>query len=248
MHTAPNGKSYIGQTCDLERRNAVHKSSNGCRAFANAIKKYGWDSFTHSVLAEGLSLEEANSQEAALIQKYGTLSPGGYNLKTGGKNGGRPSDESIRKSADARRGKPLPEAQRKRLSELGKAMPRDRIEKMVIAAKAARERNAGVPHFNLGRKHGDEHRRKTSEASIARWQDDAYRRMVIESRTGKKRSEDTKRKQSEAAKRRWEERRKIGDCKEDPLVTIKRAESIRETWRIKKEAAQGDLFGENIQA
>lgn len=55
MHTSPSGKSYIGQTNNLHRRDIVHKNTNGCRRFALAIKKYGLDNFTHKVLIDNLT-------------------------------------------------------------------------------------------------------------------------------------------------------------------------------------------------
>ncbi len=238
MHTSPSGKSYIGQTNDLHRRNICHKNTTGCRAFANAIKRYGWDNITHTILAEGLTLDEANLLEQEMIALYNTLAPNGYNLKSGGKNGGRPSDESIKRSADARRGKPLSDKQKQRLSELGKAIPRERIEKMVVAAKAAREANKDKPHCHTGRKHGEEHRRKTSISSKEHWQDPEFRKKVIASRIGFQHSEETKEKQAEAARLRWAKKREDGTNKEDPVVTAKRAEALRATWRRKKEAAQ----------
>ena len=206
-HTAPNGKAYIGQTCNLHRRNIMHRNTSGCRAFAAAIKKYGWDSFVHEILAEGLTLEEANALEVEMIVQHNTISPNGYNLKSGGENG-VPSPESIERAASKRRGRKLTEAHRARLSELGKAMTPERMEKLQQGASAARERMKGKPHFNLGRKHGEQHRMKTSESSKARWADPEYREKVIASRTGKKRSKETREKQAEAARARWERHRK----------------------------------------
>lgn len=239
-HTAPNGKAYIGQTNNLHRRDIVHRNTNGCRAFANAIKKYGWEAFAHEVLADGLTLDEANALEVAFIAKHNTMSPNGYNLKSGGKNG-IPSPESIELAASKRRGRKLPATHRERLSELGKAMSPERMQKLQEGARAARERMKGKPHFNLGRKHDEQHREKTSLASRESWANPEYRKKVIASRTGKTKSAETKAKQSEAARLRWEKRRAEGTNKEDPNVTARRAAAIREAWRRKKEAAQGDL-------
>lgn len=223
MHTAPNGKSYIGQTCNLHRRNIVHKNTDGCRAFSNAIKKYGWDNLTHTILAEGLTLEEANALEVALISQHNTISPNGYNLKSGGRNG-EPSKESIELAASKRRGRKLTEAQRTRLSELGKGMSPERMKKLQEGAEAARERIKGKPHFNLGRKHDEQHKQKTSQATKERWADPQYRAKVIASKTGTTRSPETKAKQAAAARARWERH------------------------RIEKEAAQGDLPPSKLSA
>lgn len=84
-HTSPSGKSYIGQTNNYKRRCSAHNGPvNGCRIFFNAIKKYGWGNFTHEILEDGLTLEDANIRESYYISEYNTLSPDGYNLKDGG--------------------------------------------------------------------------------------------------------------------------------------------------------------------
>lgn len=100
-HTSPSGKAYIGQTCDYARRIAAHKGMSLCRAFYNAVKKYGFDSFKHEILIDGLTLEEANLLEDFFIVEHNTLSPHGYNLKTGGGNGAY-SEESKRLMAEKR--------------------------------------------------------------------------------------------------------------------------------------------------
>ena len=89
-HTSPSGKSYIGITGDYDKRCREHKSASGsskysqCRAFHAAIRKYGWDAFTHEILYSNLTIEQANHRETQLINEYGTLAPYGYNLCTGG--------------------------------------------------------------------------------------------------------------------------------------------------------------------
>ncbi len=50
MHISPNGKSYIGQTCDYQRRCSEHKRPSKSLAFYNAVKKYGWNNFKHEIL------------------------------------------------------------------------------------------------------------------------------------------------------------------------------------------------------
>lgn len=55
-----NGKKYIGQTGgDLQKRFGENGYSYRKQMFGRAIKKYGWDNFEHTVLEQGLTLEEA---------------------------------------------------------------------------------------------------------------------------------------------------------------------------------------------
>lgn len=84
-HTSPSGKAYVGLTNNYSQRSTKHRAKdNACRAFANALKKYGWDAFKHEFLAVGLTHEEAKVAEAKFIAEHGTISPNGYNLLSGG--------------------------------------------------------------------------------------------------------------------------------------------------------------------
>lgn len=82
----PNGKAYIGQTRNWDKRMGAHKrdtktGKDKCPALAAAIRKYGWPG------AEVLlrcPFDELNENEAAAIRSKGTLAPGGYNLILGG--------------------------------------------------------------------------------------------------------------------------------------------------------------------
>lgn len=86
-HTAPNGKVYIGITCrDPEERWANGKGYNG-QYFGRAVKKYGWENFSHEILFSDLTKEQACEKEIELISFYNSTNPKkGYNLSTGGEN------------------------------------------------------------------------------------------------------------------------------------------------------------------
>lgn len=85
--TSPSGKSYIGQTNRLKRRIVEHQSIRSeCSGLSRAIQKYGWDNFIIEIIADNLSLEDANILEVYYINEHNTLSPYGYNLKNGGLN------------------------------------------------------------------------------------------------------------------------------------------------------------------
>ena len=101
-----NGKVYIGMTKNLKQRWSAcgvhyYKKHSHTRAFSRAIEKYGWDGFEHIVLAEGLTFDEANKMEIAMIAEYKSniyrySNPEyGYNLTDGGQGvaGHRWSDE-----------------------------------------------------------------------------------------------------------------------------------------------------------
>lgn len=105
-----NGKCYIGQTCDFDRRERQWKSLNHHYAndhIYNDRAKYGLDNWTVETLAEADNQEDAWELEQRFINDYNTLWPNGYNLAKGGSghNGCKHSDETIRKISDAKKGK-----------------------------------------------------------------------------------------------------------------------------------------------
>lgn len=86
-HIAPNGKCYIGITCQ-EPIKRWHGGS-GYREqpkFYNAIKKYGWNNFYHGVLLKNISKEHACAIERYLIDFFDTID-NGYNQTSGGECG-----------------------------------------------------------------------------------------------------------------------------------------------------------------
>lgn len=92
-----NGKKYIGQTNNLERRKKQHiQDSIHCHKghensynlpFHCAIRKYGIDNFEYKIL-EIIDTEDwnkVNLLEAKYIKKENSLAPNGYNLQCQGK-------------------------------------------------------------------------------------------------------------------------------------------------------------------
>lgn len=79
-------KHYIGIT-SRENPNDRWKDGFGYygQIFYSAIKKYGWDNFTHEILKENMSLSEALIAEQEAIKEYDSLvGHKGYNLSPGG--------------------------------------------------------------------------------------------------------------------------------------------------------------------
>ena len=91
-----SGKSYIGQTHNIDRRIYEHFIKHGnCRYLYNAIELHGADAFKWEIICE-VSEALLDTLEICYIKVLNTLAPNGYNLTTGGE-GGKLSDETKRK-------------------------------------------------------------------------------------------------------------------------------------------------------
>ena len=115
VHTLTlDGRKYIGQTNDIHSRwkPSAYKT---CTKFYNAIQEYGWNNFTHEIIYDNLTLEEANELEEKLIAEYDTIN-NGFNLDSGGLNHLH-SQETKDKMSKTRKGVPKSEEHKKAISE-----------------------------------------------------------------------------------------------------------------------------------
>lgn len=155
-HTSPNGKVYIGITC----QNPLKRWRNGKGyetqvLFYRAIVKYGWDNFEHEILYSGLTKEEAEQKEINLIKQYKSdVSEHGYNIREGGSTSlwAESSKEKLRL---ANLGKHLTEKTKKKLHDFN------------IGKKISEEVKRKISETLTGYKRGpfsEEHRKKLSEA------------------------------------------------------------------------------------
>jgi len=70
-HTSPSGKVYIGITSlNVNTRWANGQGYRSQKVFYRAIKKYGWNNFSHEILFSNLTENEAKNKEIDLIKKY----------------------------------------------------------------------------------------------------------------------------------------------------------------------------------
>jgi group I intron endonuclease len=92
-----NGKIYVGQTeSTIEERFKNHVWSREKQDYFHAaIRKYGKDAFVVQELGQYETLEETNNAESLwilLLRSYDNSI--GYNTTFGGKNGGKPTEET----------------------------------------------------------------------------------------------------------------------------------------------------------
>jgi len=158
-HTSPNGKKYIGITSQKpERRFGI----NGSRYKSNphlsaAIEKYGWDAFSHEILYDALTFEEASKLERDLIRDYRTNDRAhGYNHTLGGEGRlGDPMPEHVKSMLrELNTGSHISEEHKRRIGQAnkGKKMPAEVREKIRKA--------------NVGKKASESTRKKMSEKLI----------------------------------------------------------------------------------
>ena len=85
-----DGKCYVGQSENISRRWRAHQSAafnpnanNYDTILYRAIRKYGLDNFTFTVLAE-CEISQLDELEKQYIQQLNSMAPNGYNLTAGG--------------------------------------------------------------------------------------------------------------------------------------------------------------------
>ena len=78
------GKSYIGQSKDIDRRYKDHRfRTDEDSLFHRELRYYGFHNFDFCVLEE-CCVHELNDKEIHYIKEYNTLFPSGYNVSPGG--------------------------------------------------------------------------------------------------------------------------------------------------------------------
>lgn len=169
-----DGRVYVGQTKNVSERWACSGVRyKTCTHMWSAIQKYGWNAFEHTVVASGLTPDEANELEERLIEKYDSIN-NGFNLRPGGNNSS-PTAETRRKMSEAQSGekhpmygKHIPDETRKKISEAlsgeknhfyGRRHSEDTLNKI----RAARARQI---HPLLGKNHTDSAKRNMRDAKI----------------------------------------------------------------------------------
>lgn len=169
-----NGKRYFGITSMRpEVRWGNGNNYRSSRHFNFAIEKYGWDGFTHEVIAEGLTKEEACQMEQDLIREYKTTDDRyGYNLSTGGESGAAGvvvSAETRAKRSASLKGKTQSDETRRKLSEAakGRTFSPETLAKMSAAKKGkplSKEHVRKIADANRGKSMSEESKAKIRES------------------------------------------------------------------------------------
>lgn len=187
MHTAPNGKKYIGITCQkLSRRWHAGQGYKSNTHFYRAIKKYGWANIKHEVIADNLAKEKACELEQLYIKKLGTRDQKkGYNNTIGGECGSagyKITEEAREKLRKANTGKHHSKKTCERLREL----ERERWLNAEYRENQIRKRQGKTP-WNKGKTTSAEARAKQRKAKLGKYMGSEHwnSKLVINLDTGK---------------------------------------------------------------
>ena len=190
-----NGKKYVGQAVDIERRQRKWNNLNqpyAGKAINAARKKYGIDAFDFEILKE-CEDEELDFWEMYYIKELNTKAPNGYNLTDGGDGmkGYHWSEESKIKLSETNKGRHLSEEAKKKISRTlkGRKKPPLSEETKKKLSEAAKRRTFS-----------EEYKKKLSETFKGRTFSEETRRKLSESLKGRTFSEERKRNISEAKK------------------------------------------------
>ena len=107
MWTSPSGKSYIGQSVDLQKRKYAFLRFGdiyGGQKINCARKKYHHKSLWNYTILEYCGIDDLDEREEYYISLYNTIN-NGYNCESGGHENKIVSDESKQKMSDAKKGK-----------------------------------------------------------------------------------------------------------------------------------------------
>lgn len=78
-----NGKIYIGQSVNIEKRKQCHKGAYNNSCISKAIRKYGFDNFKYEIVVV-CPKQYLNMFETLYIKQLNTVVPSGYNVQLGG--------------------------------------------------------------------------------------------------------------------------------------------------------------------
>lgn len=190
-----NNKVYIGQTVQtVARRWQGHRYDalrGSTMAIHKAMKKYGLENFFIEVMCEASSKDELNRLEQTYISGFNTLSPNGYNLRSGGQSDYEYSEEARKRLSEAQ------------IKHWGDPEVRERASKSAIKRYEDPEQRRLNTERQVERFKDPEQRRKISEAKIKFYKENPEAgKNISEAQLDRKASEETKQKISTALKGR----------------------------------------------
>jgi group I intron endonuclease len=186
------GKVYVGQTVlTLKKRIKSHLDASRRKDqtiyFSLSLRKYGIENFIFEQIDSAESVDELNDKEQKWIKDLNTLAPNGYNLTTGGNQGGSPSNSTrirmSKKQKDRFKNTPHPFTGREHSEET-----REKISKSSLGKKRS-------PFTEQHRENMSKAQKGISKPHSKEWCKNQSRKM-----TGRKHSEESKQKRRDGRK------------------------------------------------
>jgi hypothetical protein len=209
--TGPTGKKYIGITLrDVESRAHDHKTwgvRRGSSYLHVAMRKYGFDAFSVSVLAHSDDWSQLCDMERKAIVEHGCKAPKGYNATDGGD--GVPN-----------------------LDPVSRAKHRANTSAGTTAAWAAGKMDGRAATFS-DPAFKARHRAATSDAVQRLYADPEFRAKTVAALTSDAKRESNR----VAAKAQWadpEKRAKLLQMNSAPEVCAARSEKMKAIWALRK--------------
>lgn len=226
-HTSRDGKVYIGitrQNPSKRWKRGLGYEDNG--RFFNAIKKYGWDSFSHEILYDSLTAKEATEIEKKLIQEYKSYDRRfGYNLTFGGEEN-NPTNET-----------------------------KEKISESVKNVWASDEYKTNTSKKMTGVKRSESAKKAISIAQKKRFERIEERQRISERQKGTKRSEAAKKRTSETLKKYYsspENLEKMRETQKKSMESIRKRVRCIDTGEVfesaQKAAQAKNICHQNISA
>lgn len=152
--TAPNGKSYIGQTKNLHKRHNNYKNlrcSEQPKLFYS-LQKYGWENFSKEVL-EYTDEIFADEVERYYIKKFDCVKKG-LNLQFGGQAGAKTNPEAIEKTRKALTGRKMSQEMKDKISRGTKGLKKSEETKkrMSIARTGVKVSDEAKKNMSIAQK------------------------------------------------------------------------------------------------
>ena len=159
MWTSPSGKSYIGQSVDLQKRKGAFLRFGdryGGQKINRARKKYNNKRYWKYKVLEYCDIDDLDEREEYYISLYNTMRKG-YNCESGGHENKIMADEAKQKMSKSKKGMYCGENN----PRWGKHLTEEQKRKMSEARKG---KCCGEKHPLYGKHLTEEQKRKMSEA------------------------------------------------------------------------------------
>jgi group I intron endonuclease len=178
--TNPNGKVYIGQSVDIEKRwyHYSKKDSRNQPLLNRSLIKYGIENHNFETIEE-CTLEQLNEREIYWTHQYNALHPQGLVLRAGGRSG-HLSEEMKRKIGDGNREKIVSNNTKQKLS-LSKMGNSNRLN---TTHTEITKQKMSMSH--MGKKDSEETKLKKSLSAKGRIKTSEWRQNISNSHPTKK--------------------------------------------------------------